>query len=69
MNFKINSNVIVREQNKIFVGKIINAGVKKNRRAFDILLESGRIMIYVPVDAIDQSTYIDSNLTKKIVRK
>lgn len=67
MTIKLYSQVIVKENSKAFIGKVTGTGYKNRRRTFDVLLESGRELIFVPVDTLDKTTYIDSNLTKRLL--
>lgn len=64
---KINSRVIVSNYGNYQLGVICDVSRKKNRRVFDVMLETGSTIKYVPVDSKSRDVYIDSNLTKKIV--
>jgi len=67
VGFSLGERVIVTypQTNKNVVGIITSKDVRNNRRVFDITSELGYKLFCVPVDAFDESIYINSYLSKK----
>lgn len=59
--------VIVRNNGKLEVGIATNPGRKLNRRVYDVMLETGAVIPYVPIDSKRSKVSIDTELTKKIL--
>ena len=64
--FKLQELVIVVHNGKNRVGIITDRTTKMKRRVFNLMMEDGTRIPYVPVDAVDESVYIDSVLSKTI---
>lgn len=66
--FKLNQDVIVTVNKKEHkLAKLISKTVKNKRNVFNVIFENGSQMLYLPVDAENESMYINSKLTDKII--
>tara|TARA_B100000497_G_C7692981_1_gene421986 strand:- start:2716 stop:3003 length:288 start_codon:yes stop_codon:yes gene_type:complete len=64
--FKLQERVIVVHNGINRVGLITDRTTKMKRRVFNLLMEDGTRIPYVPVDVVDETVYIDSVLSKTI---
>lgn len=67
--YKFNDRVIVENYGVKQLGAIISTSKKRNRRVYDIMLESGSTVCNVPVDMKGRQVNINSALTKSIAPK
>jgi len=66
VRFKLQERIIAVHNGVNRVGIIVDRTTKLKRRVFNIRMEDGTQNLYVPVDAVDESIYIDSALSKAI---
>lgn len=66
-HLKINQLVIVNDKGTLKVGALSSRTIKHQKRVFNVRLEDGCELLYIPVnDSENSKTYIDGKLTSHI---
>lgn len=66
-HLKINQQVIVNDKGTLKVGVLTSRNIKHQKRVFNVRLEDGYELLYVPVnDSENSRTFIDGKLTSHV---
>lgn len=69
VKFKLDDIVIVNNSGALMPGILVSRSVRQKRRVFDVRMENGSLLKYVPVDEKRNPIHIDSYYSKKIGSK